>query len=186
MRRRNFLGIHFQNILFFAVRNFSVENQDEKFICRCIELSQESVDSGDAAFGAVIVQDGKIIVEALNDYKTKVTEHAEIVALNKAHKLLGTSKLSDCTLYSNCEPCAMCSFMIREFKVKRVVYALPSLYMGGHSRWNILQDEELEKLNPYFGKPPEVLGGILQEEAQKVMLKTPLWMFGSDAEEREK
>lgn len=166
-------------------KNFSgVKEYDEKFMLRCIELSRESVHSGDAAFGSLIAQNEKLIAEGLNNYKTKISEHAEIVALNNAHQVLGTFDLSECTLYTSCEPCPMCSFMIREFKIKRVVFALVSLYVGGYSKWPILQDVELSLLKPIFSDPPEILGGFMEKEAQAVMDMTPLWMFGSNAKLR--
>ncbi len=162
----------------------NIKEYDQKFMLRCIALSQESVNSGDAAFGSLIAIDDTLIAEGLNDYKTRISEHAEIVALNNAHKVLGTSDLSQCTLYTSCEPCPMCSFMIREFKVKRVVFALPSRYVGGYSKWPILQDIELGMLKPISSDPPEILGGFMEKEARVVMDMTPLWMFGSDAKLR--
>lgn len=148
---------------------------------KCIELSQNSVDQGDAAFGSIVTIDDRLIAEGANNYRNKISDHAEIVALNNAHNVLGTHDLSACTLYTSCEPCPMCSFMIREFKIKRVVFALPSLFVGGYSKWPILQDTELSSLKPIFSDPPEVLGGFMEKEAKAVMDKTPLWMFGTDA-----
>jgi len=162
----------------------NIKEYDEKFMLRCIALSQESVDSGDAAFGSLIAIDEKLIAEGLNNYRSKISEHAEIVALNNAHKVLGTHDLSSCTLYTSCEPCPMCSFMIREYKIRRVVFALPSLYVGGFSKWPILQDEELSLLKPIFSEPPEIVGGFMEKEAKVVMDKTPLWMFGSDVKSK--
>lgn len=154
-----------------------IHSYDEKFMRRCIELSQASVDAGDAPFGSLIAIDNELLVEGLNDYKTKVTEHAEIVALNKAHQALGSSDLSTCTLYTSCEPCPMCSFMIREFKIKRVVFALHSPHMGGYSKWSILEDEPLGKIQPFFSKAPIVLPGFLETEAKAVMDKTFFGQF---------
>lgn len=151
---------------------------DEKYMRRCIELSQLSLDSGDAAFGSLITIEDKLVVEAANEYQKSISQHAEIVVLDKAHQQLGTSDLSDCTLYASCEPCPMCSFMIREYKIKRVVFALHSPYMGGFSKWPILTDIGLSQLQPIFGEAPEIIGGYLEEEAQKVMDQSPLWMFG--------
>jgi len=116
----------------------------ERFIKRCIELAQEALNDGDNPFGSVIVKDGKIIAEARNSaMHDDITDHAEIIAMRKARKVLGSSDLSDCTLYSNCEPCPMCSFMIREQKLKEVVFALRTPHMGGYTRWDILQDQGL-------------------------------------------
>ena len=161
-----------------------ITTRDEEHIRKCIALSQQALDAGDAPFGSIIVRNGEIVAEAQNDYNSKITEHAEIIALNRAHEALGTSTLADCTLYTSCEPCPMCSFMIREFKISRVVFGLQSLYMGGYSKWNILQDEELENLPPFFAAPPEVVGPVLEEEAKKVLPELLHGMLGSDVRER--
>jgi tRNA(adenine34) deaminase len=154
---------------------------DLKFIQQCIDLSEKSLKKGDAPFGALVVKNGKIIAKATNNAKRRIYDHAEVVALDKAHKTLKTSNLSACTLYSNCEPCPMCSFMAREYKVSRVVFALPSPFMGGYTKWNILGDKEISQFPPYFHHPPQVISGILEAQAKKVFDKTPLWMFGSQA-----
>lgn len=149
------------------------------FIQRCIELSQKSVDNGDAPFGSIVVKDGEIIAESQNFAASRISDHAEVVALHMAHEKMGTSDLTGAVLYSNCEPCPMCSFMAREYKVSEVVYAMPSPFMGGHSKWNIMEDEELSKFPPFFGSVPKVLGGVMEAEAKAVFDQTPLWMFGS-------
>ena len=131
-------------------------NPDKHFMQRCIELSKLSLDQGDAPFGSLITRDNELIAEGINAANTKVSEHAEITALHNAHQVIGSPDLSGCTLYTSCEPCPMCSFMIREYKISRVVFALPSLYMGGYSKWKILQDTDLTKFNLFFGKPPAV------------------------------
>jgi tRNA(adenine34) deaminase len=158
-------------------------NQDKHFMQRCIELSQLSIDNGDAPFGSLITRDNELIAEGINAANTKVSEHAEITALHNAHQVIGSSDLSGCTLYTSCEPCPMCSFMIREYKISRVVFALPSLYMGGYSKWKILQDTDLTKFNLFFGKPPEVIGSFMEAEAKQVMEGTIFWMFGKDPKE---
>ena len=159
-----------------------MENYDKKFVRKCIELSEQSFKNGGAPFGSLIVRDEKIFADSINNAQNRISDHAEILTLDKAHKKKGTSNLDDCILYSNCEPCPMCSFMIREYRIKKVVFALPSLYMGGYSKWKILQDEELSKFKDFFGKPPEVISGLLESDAKKVMNKFyPLInVFGSD------
>jgi tRNA(adenine34) deaminase len=150
---------------------------------RCIELSQLSIDDGDAPFGSLITKDNKLIAEGINAANTKVSEHAEITALHNAHQIMGTSDLSGYTLYTSCEPCPMCSFMIREYKISRVVFALPSLYMGGYSKWKILQDTDLTKFNLFFGTPPEVTGSFMEAKAKQVREGTIFWLFGKDTKE---
>jgi tRNA(adenine34) deaminase len=138
-------------------------NPDKHFMQRCIELSKLSLDQGDAPFGSLITRDNELIAEGINAANTKVSEHAKITALHNAHQVIGSPDLSGCTLYTSCEPCPMCSFMIREYKISRVVFALPSLYMGGYSKWKILQDTDLTKFNLFFGKPPEVIDNFMED-----------------------
>ncbi len=159
--------------------------QDKIFMKRCIELSQEAVDKGDQPFGTVITKNGKVIAESSNDKEHRINHHAEILALNKATDILKTTNLSKCTLYTNCEPCPMCAFMIREFKIKKVVFGVSSPFMGGYSKWKILQDKRLSKFEKWFSNPPpEVVPRVLENEAKKVFDKTPLWMFGSRLKKR--
>ena len=150
--------------------NIITEN-DKKFIRRCIELSDIAVSNGDAPFGAVIVKDNKIISEGINNSKNKTSDHAETIALHNAHIKLGTQDLSSCTLYSNCEPCPMCSFMAREYKVDKVIFAMPSPFFGGYAKWPILQDTEISKFKPFFKEPPIVISGVLENEAKKYSIK---------------
>lgn len=76
-------------------------------------------------FGAVILdKDGNIIANGNNKVlKTNdPTAHAEVVAIRKACKKLNTYDLSDCTLYTSCEPCPMCLSAIIWANIKDVYY----------------------------------------------------------------
>ena len=157
------------------------KNPDEKFILRCIELAQKGLSNGEAPFASLITKNDNIIVESINGSKSKVSDHAEILVLDEAHKVLGSPNLSSCTLYTICEPCPMCSFMIREYRLSRVIFSLFSPFMGGYSKWNILQDQEIVQFKDYFAEPPEVIAGILENKAKKIFDQTPLWMFGSNS-----
>lgn len=78
---------------------------------RAIDLSLRNVRSGAGGpFGAVIVKAGKIVAEGANRVTSTndPTAHAEVVAIRKACKALGTFELPDCEIYSSCEPCPMC------------------------------------------------------------------------------
>ena len=61
-------------------------------------------------FGAVIVRDGEVIAVAHNEVlgTNDPTAHAEIVAIRKATAKLGRFDISDCVIYTTCEPCPMC------------------------------------------------------------------------------
>jgi len=139
-----------------------------KYAKMCIDLANQAYEGDkDVPFACIIVLNNTIVAKAKNcARKGDITKHAEILALQEAQKILGKSDLSGCTLYSNVEPCPMCSFMIRELKVSKVCFSLSSPLMGGFTKWPILQDMSLASITP-FGKPPEIVKGILAKEAKR-------------------
>ncbi len=149
---------------------------------RCVELSAAAVRQQELPFSCVICKDGEIVAEAINRVVQDgdVTRHAEIMAIAAAQKVLGRSDLSDCTIYSNVEPCPMCSFPIRETRIGRVVFAISSPMMGGLSKWNVLGDNEISNVMPQvFGDRPEVSAGLLYGEAAAVWRSwNPIFWLG--------
>jgi tRNA(adenine34) deaminase len=134
-------------------------------------LSEAAVNRGELPFGALICGGGEVIAEAANEVvrSTDVTQHAEIVAMSAAQRKIGSTDLSGLALYSTVEPCAMCSYAIRETRIGRVVFAIRSPMMGGLSKWNVLRDTQLSRAMPeIFGPVPEVIAGLSQREAEKV------------------
>jgi tRNA(adenine34) deaminase len=146
----------------------SSEAVDKAMMARCIELANVAVAEGEYPFGAVIALDGQIIAEACNrTVRDKdLSRHAEVIALSLALQAAARTELARATLYSNVEPCAMCSYCIREAWVGRVVYALTSPFMGGASKWDILRDRDMSGRVPIFGPAPEVVSGVLLPEVR--------------------
>ena len=81
-----------------------------EFMREAIRLSIESVEKGGGPFGAVVVKNGKIVAGSANSVTVDIdpTAHAEVNAIRKAAKELGTFDLSGCEIYTSCEPCPMC------------------------------------------------------------------------------
>ena len=75
-------------------------------------------------FGACIVKDGVIVALAHNRVLVtgNPTQHAEVVAIGRAAKQLGTHILKGCTIYSTTEPCPMCFSAIHWAQVDRIVF----------------------------------------------------------------
>lgn len=76
-------------------------------------------------FGAVVVKDGKIVGRSGNKVlqNNDPTAHAEVQAMRDAGHNLGTFDLSDCVLYTSCEPCPMCLLASLWGNVKEIYYA---------------------------------------------------------------
>lgn len=75
-------------------------------------------------FGACIVRNGTIVAVAHNRVLVSgdPTQHAEVVAIGRAARLLGTHVLKGCTIYSTTEPCPMCFSAIHWAQIDRIVF----------------------------------------------------------------
>ena len=101
-------------------------DRERQFLERAIELSGKSMQSKQGGpFGCIVVQGDVIIGEGYNKVTSSndPTAHAEVVAIREACKKLGTYQLSDCEIYTSCEPCPMCLGAIYWARPKRVIYA---------------------------------------------------------------
>lgn len=91
-----------------------------------IALAQKNVDQTlGGPFGAVVVKDGKIIAKSANKVAltNDPTAHAEVAAIRIASKKLNSFDLSDCVIYTSCEPCPMCLGAIYWSRIAEVYYA---------------------------------------------------------------
>jgi guanine deaminase len=95
------------------------------FMKEALKEAREGVVNNDGGpFGAVIVKDGKIVVSSHNEVIASFdpTAHAEILAIRRASEKLGRFDLSDCEIYSTCEPCPMCFAAIHWAKIKTLYF----------------------------------------------------------------
>ena len=91
-----------------------------------LEEAEKAREKGEVPVGAVIVKNGEIIARAHNLKETlkDPTAHAEIIAIKKACRKVGTWNLNDCELYVTLTPCNMCIAVINEARIKRVYYVV--------------------------------------------------------------
>ena len=89
------------------------------------EAKQGSKIGDGGPFGAVITDNKGNIISIKHNTVLKdndPTAHAEVNAIREACKILNTHDLSDCTIYSSCEPCPMCLSAIIWSNIKKVYY----------------------------------------------------------------
>lgn len=100
-------------------------DNDKVLLHRAVEIADKGIPEGNGPFGAIITKDGKIISEASNKVVLThdPTAHAEVLAIRKAAGILKTYDLSDCVIYTSCEPCPMCLGAIYWSGIKKVIYA---------------------------------------------------------------
>src|ERR1043166_3014863 len=98
---------------------------DEKFMRRAIALSAQALErDGARPYGAVVVKDGKIVGEGLNQAARNFdpTSHGEVEAIRDACRKLKTTDLTGCDLYTSCEPCSVCVATMLMAGISRMYY----------------------------------------------------------------
>jgi guanine deaminase len=100
-------------------------NKERFLLQQALKIAENGIDTGHGPFGAVITKNGRIIAEANNEVviSKDPTAHAEVLAIRRASSFLKTHDLSDCVLYTSCEPCPMCLGAIYWSGIKKVIYA---------------------------------------------------------------
>ena len=118
---------------------------DVYYMNRAYKEAMKAYDKDEIPIGVVIVKDGKIISQAhnLRDSKQIVTKHAEIIAVEKANKKENNWRLIDCILYTTLEPCDMCSEVIKESKIKKVVYAAKNQNKSHNKEYIQINNKEI-------------------------------------------
>ncbi len=141
---------------------------DKEFMSLALEEALRAYHENEIPIGAVLIdEDGNLIsrqhnrIEQLHD----ATAHAEILALREASQKLNRRRLSECTLYSTVEPCAMCAGALVLCRVKRLVYgAVDSKFGAAESLFNVVN-------NPALNHQLLVTAGILEAECRELWKK---------------
>jgi tRNA(Arg) A34 adenosine deaminase TadA len=97
----------------------------EDFMREAIRLGEATMRSNRGGpFGCVVVRRGQIVARGENRVTSTndPTAHAEVTAIREACRSLGVFQLTDCELYTSCEPCPMCLAAIYWARIPRVYY----------------------------------------------------------------
>ena len=100
--------------------------REERFMQEAIALSQKGMENNEGGpFGCIVVKGDEIIGRGNNKVSSTndPTAHAEVTAIRDACKNLQSFQLSDCEIYTSCEPCPMCLGAIYWARPKVVYYA---------------------------------------------------------------
>jgi tRNA(Arg) A34 adenosine deaminase TadA len=144
---------------------------DRELLRQAIKVADDAVRHGNHPFGALLTDsDGQVVLTAENTVVTDddVTGHAETNLVRHASRTIGRTGLADYTLYTSCEPCAMCSGAIYWAGIHRVVYALAETSLlaltGSHAENPTLK---LPCREVFAGgqRTTIVVGPLLEEEA---------------------
>ncbi|CAD5110283.1 nucleoside deaminase [Zestomonas carbonaria] len=99
--------------------------QHEDFMREAVALARANVEAGGRPFGAVLVRDGQVIARAANEIHLDQdpTGHAELLAIRRASRALGSPRLDGCVIYASGHPCPMCLAAMHLCGVSAVYFA---------------------------------------------------------------
>jgi tRNA(Arg) A34 adenosine deaminase TadA len=143
--------------------------EQEPFIKQCHELAISAGKRGNHTFGALLVHNGKVIMTAensVNDDRDD-TRHAELNLIVKAQREYPTEVLQVSTLYTSTAPCLMCSAVIWNAGITKIVYSVSyeafARLIPGEYRYMTCH-EVYERL----GTPAHIIGPVLETEGLEV------------------
>lgn len=133
---------------------------DIHYMNLALKEAKKSIGIDEVPVGALIVQNGKVIAKAHNEREktNDPTGHAEILAIRKACRKIGSWRLVDCTIYVTIEPCSMCAGTILWTRMAKIVYGAKDPKGGAlGSSYNLFAQKGLNH-------QLEIQGGILENE----------------------
>ena len=136
-------------------------------MAKAIELARVSVStSDDVPVGAIILNEaGEVIATGVNqrEMANSPVAHAEIVAIERAAKSLGSWRLDECVLVVTLEPCAMCAGAIAQARIPKLAFGAWDEKAGAvGSQWDLLRD-------PRQLHQPEVVAGLMADECAELL-----------------
>lgn len=134
---------------------------------RALDLANAAAERGEVPVGAVVVRDGEIVAEAHNAPRetSDPTAHAELQAIRRAARALGSERLAGCELWVTLEPCAMCAGAIAHARIGKLYYAAPDPKGGAveHGARVFEQPQCLHRPEVYSGMGEEAAATLLRE-----------------------
>lgn len=137
--------------------------EDIRLLYETVRIAHQAKLSKNHPFGALLTdKDGAILMEQPNDFEAGGSAmHAETLLLFKAAKKYSPEFLSTCTLYTNAEPCVMCTGALYWANVRRLVYGITEkmlLELTGSDEQNPTFDLSCDKVLSHGQKDIEVVG----------------------------
>jgi tRNA(adenine34) deaminase len=136
----------------------------ELFMGEALAEARQSAPESGSAVGAIAVMNEAMVARGSNrtDETGDPTAHAVVVTLREAARKLGTTRLSDVTIFTTLEPCPMCVGALLASDVAALVYAVPNPVEGAAG--TVVQLAQ----NADLGSRIEVVSGIRRGEAEEL------------------
>jgi tRNA(adenine34) deaminase len=138
---------------------------DEEFMRLALAEAELAAAEDEVPVGALVVFGNEVIGRGHNRViqRCDPTAHAEIEALREAGKAIGNYRLTDATLFSTIEPCAMCAGAIVHARIGRLVYGAKDEKAGAvDTYFNICTTD-------FLNHQVSIQGNILEDECRRVI-----------------
>ncbi|MGH0052792.1 MAG: nucleoside deaminase [Sphaerochaetaceae bacterium] len=150
--------------------------QDIRLLYETVRIAHEAKKKGNHPFGALLAdKEGKILLEQGNDYEEGGSAmHAETLLLFHASKLYDPEFLATCSLYTNAEPCVMCTGALYWTNVRRLVYGITEkqlLELTGADVQNPTFDLPSHEVLDHGQKDMEIVGPVEDEALIKAIVE---------------
>ena len=143
----------------------SSTDTDRRFMLRALRLARSAAARGEVPVGALVVRGLEVLGASSNQVERTqdAAAHAELLALRRAARQLGSWRLEDATVYTTLEPCPMCAGAILLARVDRVVYGADDPKKGAfRSVYDVLG-------SPAGNHHPTVTPGCEAESARRLL-----------------
>ena len=101
----------------------ALNEQDLRYLRRCVVLAEESLDSGNKPFASLLVSaTGAVLAEDHNQIHTNATWHPDLALAQWAAENLSETERAQTTMYTTGEHCPMCAAAHAFAGLGRVVY----------------------------------------------------------------
>ncbi len=157
-------------------------DQDIRLLYETVRIAHEAKEKGNHPFGALLAdKDGNILLEQGNSYEEGGSAmHAETLLLFKASKLYDPAFLATCSLYTNAEPCVMCTGAMYWTNVRRLVFGITEaklLELTGADEQNPTFDLPSHEVLAHGQKDIEVVGPTDDEQLEKAIVADHLFFW---------
>jgi len=146
-------------------RELPLTDADRRGMETALAEARAAERAGEVPVGAAVLVDGVVVSRAHNEtvVRRDLTQHAELIAIQRALATGETDRLDAATLYVTLEPCAQCAGAIILSRVGKVIFGAydPKAGMAGSV-------EDLLR-HPKLNHTPEIRGGVCADECGELL-----------------
>ena len=139
-----------------------ISGKSKDLMTKVLKLAEANLTDNKIPIAALVAsKDGNdVICEAANN--DGPLEHAELLALSEAMRLLNKKRLNDYVLFVNLEPCPMCAYAISKCNIDTLYFGAEDVKGGG-----VINGTRISFSENMF--KPNIISGLFEEESTKLL-----------------